>query len=206
VDHTRQGPRICPRHDADCVTRGAPPQLVRLTAGLHSRIMSLTLTTCIAMTRPQGAWKTGSPVSMGTGPKPCIPRMSWTRLTSSHNNNSVGGRQGSLIRTAADGTVYVFWEGAIDHHSELQVAISHDGGETFGQPQPVQPVVDIPSPLPGSSFRTDSFPSADVNQVTGEIHRDQFGRRHPQPGSYPLHAPAGLVRDHHQAVGSTHQS
>ena len=91
------------------------------------------------------------------------------RLTSSHNNNSVGGRQGSLIRTGADGTVYVFWEGAIDHHSEIQVAVSHDGGETFGQPRPVQPVVDIPSPLPGSSFRTDSFPSADVNQVTGEI-------------------------------------
>ncbi len=91
------------------------------------------------------------------------------RLSPSANNNTISGRQGSLIRTGPDGTVYVFWEGVVSKHSEIVVATSHDGGKTFGQPQPVSAVSDIPSPLPGSSFRTDSFPSADVNQTTGEL-------------------------------------
>jgi len=93
-----------------------------------------------------------------------------TRLSQSANNGAVGGRQGSLIRTGPDGTVYVLWEGAIFRHSEQLVAISHDGGVTFGRPIPVATVSDIPSPLPGSSFRDDSFPSADVNQITGAIY------------------------------------
>jgi hypothetical protein len=93
-----------------------------------------------------------------------------TRLSASSNNNAVGGRQGSLIRTGPDGTVYVFWEGAIRHHSEILVAASHDGGVTFGRPKPVAAVSDIPSPLGGSSFRDNSFPSADVNQANGDIY------------------------------------
>jgi BNR/Asp-box repeat protein len=92
------------------------------------------------------------------------------RLSQSANNGAVGGRQGSLIRTGPDGTVYVFWEGAIFQHSEQLVAISHDGGVTFSRPMPVAAVNDIPSPLPGSSFRDNSFPSADVNQATGAIY------------------------------------
>jgi hypothetical protein len=92
------------------------------------------------------------------------------RLSQSANNGAVGGRQGSLIRTGPDGTVYVFWEGAINHHSEQLVAVSHDGGDTFGGPMPVAAVNDIPSPLGGSSFRDDSFPSADVNQQTGALY------------------------------------
>jgi hypothetical protein len=31
-------------------------------------------------------------------------------------------------------------------------------------------VVDIPSPLPGSSFRNDSFPSVDIDQTNGKIY------------------------------------
>jgi len=92
------------------------------------------------------------------------------RLSQSANNGAVGGRQGSLIRTGPDGTVYVFWEGAIDRHSEQLVAVSHDGGDTFGGPMPVAAVNDIPSPLGGSSFRDNSFPSADVNQQTGALY------------------------------------
>jgi hypothetical protein len=92
------------------------------------------------------------------------------RLSQSANNGAVGGRQGSLIRTGPDGTVYVFWEGAIDHHSEQLVAISRDGGDTFSRPMPVAAVNDIPSPLGGSSFRDNSFPSADVNQQTGALY------------------------------------
>lgn len=97
----------------------------------------------------------------------------WThiiRLSQSANNGAVGGRQGSLIRTGPDGTVYVFWEGSLNHHSEQLVAISHDGGNTFSRPMAVAAVNDIPSPLAGSSFRDDSFPSADVNQVNGNLY------------------------------------
>jgi hypothetical protein len=96
----------------------------------------------------------------------------WTsiqRLSQSANNGAVGGRQGSLIRTGPDGTVYVFWEGSIDRHSEQLLAVSHDGGVSFSRPLPVAAVNDIPSPLAGSSFRDDSFPSADVNQQTGAL-------------------------------------
>jgi hypothetical protein len=92
------------------------------------------------------------------------------RLSQSANNSSVGGRQGSLIRTGPDGTVYVFWEGAIFRHSEILVAVSHDGGVSFSRPIPVAAVTDIPSPLPGSSFRDNSFPAADVNPVTGQVY------------------------------------
>jgi hypothetical protein len=92
------------------------------------------------------------------------------RLSQSANNAAVGGRQGSAIRTGPDGTVYVFWEGAINHHSEQLVAISHNGGDTFGGPMPVAVVNDIPSPLGGSSFRDDSNPHPDVNQQTGALY------------------------------------
>lgn len=92
-----------------------------------------------------------------------------TRLSQSANNGAVGGRQGSLIRTGPDGAVYVFWEGAISHHSEQLLAISHDGGDTFGPPMPVAAVNDIPSPLAGSSFRDGSNPSAEVSQANGHL-------------------------------------
>ncbi len=91
-------------------------------------------------------------------------------LSDAANNGAVGGRQGSTIRTGPDGTVYVFWEGAIFHHSEQLVAVSHDGGDHFGRPMPVAEVSDLPSPLPGSSWRTDSFPSAEVNQANGDLY------------------------------------
>jgi hypothetical protein len=93
-----------------------------------------------------------------------------TRLSQSTNNGRVGGRQGSVIRTGPDGTVYVSWEGAINHHAEQLVAISHDGGVSFGRPRPVAAVNDIPSPQAGSSFRDNSNPSADINQTTGAVY------------------------------------
>ncbi len=92
------------------------------------------------------------------------------RLSQSANNGTVGGRQGSLIRSGPDGTVYVIWKGSINLHSEQLLAVSHDGGGTFGGPMPVAAVNDIPSPLGGSSFRDNSFPSADVNQQTGALY------------------------------------
>jgi hypothetical protein len=91
------------------------------------------------------------------------------RLSPSADNSS-HGRQGSFIRTGSDGTVYVFWEGTLNKHSEQLVVISHDGGTSFTAPIPVAAVNDIPSPLSGSSFRDLSFPSVDVNQTTGAIY------------------------------------
>ena len=96
------------------------------------------------------------------------------KLSASYNNNSVGGRQGSTIRTAANGDVYVVWESGVSINgtkTDAQVfAKSTDGGETFSKPAVISPVVDLPSPLPGASFRNDSFPTVDIDQVSGTIY------------------------------------
>jgi hypothetical protein len=85
------------------------------------------------------------------------------RLTSAQNTFPVGGRQGSTVRTAPDGTVYVFWDGAINLQSAVMGARSTNGGVSFGRPFRVSFKSDNPSPLPGASFRDNSFPMADVD-------------------------------------------
>jgi len=96
------------------------------------------------------------------------------QLTPAHNNNSIGGRQGSAIRTGPNGEVYVFFESGTEINgtkTNAQMFVkSTDGGQTFSRQAVASTVVDIPSPLPGSSFRNDSFPSLDVNQVTGKVY------------------------------------
>src|SRR5260370_28319581 len=47
---------------------------------------------------------------------------------------------------------------------------STDGGQSFSKQQVSRTVVDIPSPLPGSSFRNDSFPSVDIDQTSGKVY------------------------------------
>jgi len=88
------------------------------------------------------------------------------KLSASYNNRSIGGRQGSTIRTDAAGNVYVIWESGVTINgfkTDAQVfAKSTDGGATFSRPAVIAPVHDLPSPLPGSSFRNDSFPAADI--------------------------------------------
>jgi len=88
------------------------------------------------------------------------------KLSASYNNNSIGGRQGSTIRTDAAGNVYVIWESGVTINgfkTDAQVfAKSTDGGATFSRPAVISPVHDLPSPLPGSSFRNDSFAAADI--------------------------------------------
>jgi hypothetical protein len=88
------------------------------------------------------------------------------KLSASYNNRSIGGRQGSTIRTDAAGNVYVIWESGVTINgfkTDAQVfAKSTDGGVTFSRPAVIAPVHDLPSPLPGSSFRNDSFPAADI--------------------------------------------
>ncbi len=96
------------------------------------------------------------------------------QLTPAHNNNTIGGRQGSAIRTGPNGEVYVFFESGTEINgtkTNAQMFVkSTDGGQTFSRQDVASTVVDIPSPLPGSSFRNDSFPSVDVNQVTGKVY------------------------------------
>jgi hypothetical protein len=84
------------------------------------------------------------------------------KLTQSANNNSVGGRQGSTPEVAPNGDVYVFWSGAIDRQSAVMGARSTDGGRSFAKQFEVSPTNENPSPLPGASFRDNSFPNADI--------------------------------------------
>lgn len=88
------------------------------------------------------------------------------QLTPAHNNNSIGGRQGSAIRTAPNGDVYVFFESGTQINgtkTNAQMFVkSTDGGVHFSNQAVASTVVDIPSPLPGASFRNDSFPSVDI--------------------------------------------
>jgi hypothetical protein len=85
------------------------------------------------------------------------------KLMPAHTNNSLSGRQGSTIRTDPDGTVYVFWDDTWENESAVLAARSTDGASTFDGPLLVAHKSGLPSPLPGASFRTNSFPSADID-------------------------------------------
>ncbi|MEP7055392.1 MAG: sialidase family protein [Actinomycetota bacterium] len=77
------------------------------------------------------------------------------QLSPAANNGTGNGRQGSFVITGRDGSVYVAFEQA-----NLQVvAISRDGGVTYGRPITIGAVADIADPIPGANFRTDSFPT-----------------------------------------------
>jgi hypothetical protein len=96
------------------------------------------------------------------------------KLSASQNNNTIGGRQGSTIRTDAQGKIYVIWESGVTVNgtkTDAQVvAKSTDGGVTFSGPEVISPVRDLPSPLPGASFRDNSFPAAAISQASGAVY------------------------------------
>ncbi len=73
------------------------------------------------------------------------------KLSASFDSGTLGGRQGSTIRTDAGGTVYVVRESFVTINgtkTDAQVfAKSTDGGKTFSKPSVVSPVIDRPSPL-----------------------------------------------------------
>ncbi|MDQ1724406.1 MAG: hypothetical protein QOG52_1434, partial [Frankiaceae bacterium] len=94
---------------------------------------------------------------------------SGNQLSPAGNNGTGNGRQGSFVITGPDGSVYV----AFEQGSSQVVAISRDGGTKYTKPITIGPVTDIASPIPGASFRTDSFPT---------IADD------PRPGSSTLYA------------------
>jgi hypothetical protein len=86
-------------------------------------------------------------------------------LSPAHNNNSVGGRQGSAVKVAPDGTVYVAWLDTVQKQAVEEISASNDGGLTFSRPVVAATVTDdFVSPAPGSSFRQDArtFPSLTI--------------------------------------------
>lgn len=77
------------------------------------------------------------------------------QLSPAGNNGTGNGRQGSVVRSGPDGTVYVGWE----EGTNQVLSRSRDGGATWSRPVSMGPVVDIHDPIPGANFRTDSFPT-----------------------------------------------
>ncbi len=76
--------------------------------------------------------------------------------------SDTGANQGS-IPTAAQGRVYVTWLDLVT--STVKLGRSDDGGATFSSPRVVVSVVQLPSPLPNSLFRTNSFPTLSVDPL-----------------------------------------
>ncbi|MFO0653215.1 MAG: sialidase family protein [Polyangiales bacterium] len=86
------------------------------------------------------------------------------QLTPAQNNASRGGRQGSVVRTGHDGSVYAVWE----EGDTQAIAISRDGGVRWSRPATIGAVVDLDDPIPGANFRMDSFPSLAVDRRSND--------------------------------------
>ena len=93
------------------------------------------------------------------------------QLTQAAGNARQIGRQGCAIRTDSHGTVYVFFEGAVNKQSVQEMTRSFNGGKTFERPRAVANVTDVGvfDPVQDDiSFdgvtgaRTNSFPSVDI--------------------------------------------
>jgi hypothetical protein len=91
-------------------------------------------------------------------------------LSPSYNNNAVGGRQDCMIRTGPDGTVYVFWDDTIKKATQMVVAVSHDGGRTFGKRRVIGSFNNLTYPLPNAAFREFAYPAGAVDPVTGQVY------------------------------------
>ena len=97
--------------------------------------------------------------------------LTWSKqnqVSSAYNNASRGGRQGSVVRTGADGSVYVtFEDGDNKIGSQHVIVVSHDGGVSFSKKTTISTVTDLAAAIPGSNFRTDSFSSMAIDQRSG---------------------------------------
>lgn len=88
----------------------------------------------------------------------------WSKPTflSRSCNIGCGGVQGSVVRTAPNGDVYVAWEESLNRFSPNAIVFSKsvDGGEHFTRPvRVVSTITNVPSPLNGPAFR-DATPKA----------------------------------------------
>ena len=76
--------------------------------------------------------------------------------------------QGSVPRVGPDGTLYVAW---FDYSTDgIGMNISTDGGQTWGTPFIAVNTTPINCPLPGSSFRCNSFPTLDIDPTNGYLY------------------------------------
>jgi len=85
------------------------------------------------------------------------------QLSPAGNNGTGNGRQGSMVTSGPDGSVYVAFEQGSGH----VVSISRDGGQKWTRPINVAAVVDIQDPIPGANFRTNSFLSIAADPRSG---------------------------------------
>src|SRR5205807_797121 len=112
----------------------------------------------------------------------------WTRFTSCTTSDirvaysSDGGRsfsspmkvsssllnQGSVPVVGSDGTLYVLWNDLSNF--QIMEARSTDGGVFFSSPVLVSSYVPLPSPLPNSFFRVNSFPTAAADDTNGNVY------------------------------------
>lgn len=98
-----------------------------------------------------------------TNPRPISPAFPQFSV------KGVPAREAPTVKVGPDGTVYIAWVAAADPrltHGTVQMAISHDGGQTFpGHNITVATILDsLINPLPGSSFLSAGriFPSLTV--------------------------------------------
>ena len=100
--------------------------------------------------------------------------LTWSKqnqVSSAYNNRNRGGRQGSVVRTGPDGSVYVIFEDSDNKLGSQQVVVvSHDGGKSFSKKISIAALTDLAAAIPGSNFRTDSFASAGVDQNNGAVY------------------------------------
>ena len=92
-----------------------------------------------------------------------------TQLSPAYNNQHMNGRQGTSLAVGPDGTVYDVWEDSDKLGSRQVVAVSTNGGASWSAPKLIAHFTDIQGPIPGASFRTDSFATAAVNPVNGNL-------------------------------------
>jgi hypothetical protein len=85
------------------------------------------------------------------------------QLSPAGNNGTGNGRQGSSIAVGPDGTVYVAFEQGFNQ----VVSISTDGGKKWTRPITIGAVADLDDPIPGSNFRTNSFPTIAADPTPG---------------------------------------
>ena len=85
-------------------------------------------------------------------------------------NYAFGGRQGSVVRTGPDGTVYAMWEDSDLNGYKHVLQTSSDGGRTWSKTRTIAYNTDISDPIPGANFRTDSFASAGVDPASGAVY------------------------------------
>ena len=78
-------------------------------------------------------------------------------------SDSAGGYQGSVPVVGPGGEMYVAWY----HSDKIEIDKSTDGGLNWGNDVLIANISKIPSPLPGASFRVNSFPTIAVDQSTG---------------------------------------